>query len=664
MESGSRPLEGLVPVSGAALYAREMERRRDLRSRGVVATGCSEIDDALLLGGGFERGCVVGASAEELDFGVLLGLQTIARALVFEDRPQTNPPLPQGEKKQKATIITTMPATTILPILRDVVRCQVQAKLGPRNTGVNAELRRCLEAISISRIFDIDGLWEVLRELEPAQDKARISYKEVMKEEATTVHTSDQNREEKGISEVENVERSVTSEHREEEGPIERSPEQENADQATVGIPEPSQQYLGSLPERITELPPLRIGPELRAPVRRAEVLDSEDEEPLSSSPLSSPPPSTIATVSLSQFEEQQPQSPVEEEPQLSSSPLSSPPPSTVAPESPSQSEEQSQDQSQESPRQSPRENSQPLFELEPQYSPSPNPEPEERPQITEASPSITTENAPPPIPGVILITHFSALLTTLFTHSDKPSAHQNLQNLSSHLRHLAQSAGSLIMLLNSTTSPTRETSSASNRNSSTSTSTSTSAGPNNPPQVPPPENQQPQRPIEATLRSIFNPAIIPHHFQGYNNDRSIHAAASRLTRRNKPSFGATFAQFLDMHLLCSKVPRTRDNAETAVALLGAAGSEDVKYAWAVEALLDEGGFWDWDWDIKGGGKGKAEDENGRPPRRVNREQRWAAVDVRDRVVIVDAFGGGSVGGGTVSRGPIRLAAGFGGRRV
>lgn len=60
------------PVSGAALFGREMERRMRLCRRGTLSTGCSEIDDALLLGGGFERGCVVGVSAEEVDFGVLV----------------------------------------------------------------------------------------------------------------------------------------------------------------------------------------------------------------------------------------------------------------------------------------------------------------------------------------------------------------------------------------------------------------------------------------------------------------------------------------------------------------------------------------------------------------------------------------------------------------
>ncbi|KAK5626832.1 hypothetical protein RRF57_002547 [Xylaria bambusicola] len=77
MESSSNAGEAVprpVPVSGATLYAREIGRRKGLRSRGVVSTGCSEIDDALLLGGGFERGCVVGVSAEEVDFGVLVSV--------------------------------------------------------------------------------------------------------------------------------------------------------------------------------------------------------------------------------------------------------------------------------------------------------------------------------------------------------------------------------------------------------------------------------------------------------------------------------------------------------------------------------------------------------------------------------------------------------------
>ncbi len=72
MPSSGGTAPGLTPVLGATLFKQEIERRKKLHGRGVMPTGCSEIDDALLLGGGFERGCVIGVSAEEVDFGVLV----------------------------------------------------------------------------------------------------------------------------------------------------------------------------------------------------------------------------------------------------------------------------------------------------------------------------------------------------------------------------------------------------------------------------------------------------------------------------------------------------------------------------------------------------------------------------------------------------------------
>ena len=63
----------LDPVSASTLYDLEVSRRR-ARSRGplVMRTGCREIDEEALLSAGFERGCVVGVSAEDVDFGVLV----------------------------------------------------------------------------------------------------------------------------------------------------------------------------------------------------------------------------------------------------------------------------------------------------------------------------------------------------------------------------------------------------------------------------------------------------------------------------------------------------------------------------------------------------------------------------------------------------------------
>ena len=124
------------------------------------------------------------------------------------------------------------------------------------------------------------------------------------------------------------------------------------------------------------------------------------------------------------------------------------------------------------------------------------------------------------------------------------------------------------------------------------------------------------------------------------------------LSKKNKPSFGLTFSQFLDLHLLCTRLPKTRADAEAVLApAAGAAagdyaattGSGKTRYAWIVEVLLDETGFWT--------PSGK----------RVDREQRWGAVDVKDGVRTVDAVEKVQRQANTEM---FRLAAGFGGRRV
>ncbi|KAI2639407.1 hypothetical protein GGS21DRAFT_429361 [Xylaria nigripes] len=485
---------GPVPDSGATLFRLEVERREDLRRRGPISTGCPEIDDALLSVGGFERGSVVGVSAEVVDFGVLFGLQTIARALVFGHGDST------GEFVRKVAVVTTLPAATILPILRDVVRSQALIKFGPGHVGVDGEVRRCLELISISRVFDIEGLWEVLLELGGGLSET-VSRRDGDRFMSPPVPGAER------LSENERDESDFTDETRRKKDYVESGAEREEGDPIdNVPLefpPEPP----ASSPSPVTELPPLRIGPELRPPIPRAEILDSEDEEPFSS-PLSSPPPSTIAPRSASPSEER-PQAPNNQDPHPTQ-------PSIPSPES------------------------RPIF----------------KPQDPQSK---------PPTPEIILITHFAALLTTLFTHHDKKDAHATLQRLSSHLHNLARSAGPLILLLNTTT-----------------TTTTTAA------------HAQKPHPLDPSLRSIFNQA-----------------------RRTKPAFGLTFAQLLDLHLLCTRHPRTRDDAE---ALVTGVGTEDVCYAWVVEALLDELGAC---------GTSRS------------REGRWAAVDVRGGVRLVDAFSHG-----------------------
>ena len=84
--TGGTPVP-LDPVSGAALYDLEVSRRRALALAAgpglAPGTGCPEVDHEVLLCGGFERGCVVGVSAEDVDFGVLVGLFRFLFVLVL-----------------------------------------------------------------------------------------------------------------------------------------------------------------------------------------------------------------------------------------------------------------------------------------------------------------------------------------------------------------------------------------------------------------------------------------------------------------------------------------------------------------------------------------------------------------------------------------------------
>ncbi|KAL4722306.1 Dephospho-CoA kinase (Dephosphocoenzyme A kinase) (COAE) [Fusarium chlamydosporum] len=167
------------------------------------------------------------------------------------------------------------------------------------------------------------------------------------------------------------------------------------------------------------------------------------------------------------------------------------------------------------------------------------------QPPPPEKSPSKLT-----PHPEVILITHFSSLLTSLFTHRERSAAHAALQLLGSHLRDLSRNLSSspLILLLNST-SPTFS-------GPAPIATTATT----------PPAKQTF---IDPTLRSIFNPPSTT----GYSS------------RRTKPNFGLSFTQLLDLHILCTRIPKARNDAEVAVQQRS---GEEAKMVWVVEVLLDE----------------------------------------------------------------------------
>ncbi|KAH6894169.1 hypothetical protein B0T10DRAFT_558325 [Thelonectria olida] len=229
-----------------------------------------------------------------------------------------------------------------------------------------------------------------------------------------------------------------------------------------------------------------------------------------------------------------------------------------------------------------------------------------------QPSPPQRERRRQPKLPDLIIITHFSSLLTSLFTHREKSAAHSALQLLGAHIRHLARNLPSspMILLLNSTSS------------SSTATPAQSAA-----------LSSKKQQPLDPTLRSIFNPPPPP----GY----APHAGAAS-SRRNKPSFGLVFSQLLHVHLLLTQLPRSIADAETAAAAFRhQADAPAARAVWVVEVLLDDMGVWE-----------------GRKGARRDREQRWTAVDV-DRGRVKGAF----VKTEKVAE-ETRLAGGFGGRRV
>lgn len=560
----------LEPVSGATLFEQETRRRDALARRGRCLTGCRELDEQVLLGG-FERGCVVGISAEEEDVGLVvsidflaqrsaecglltrrvqIGLQTVARLFVASAGSGQRP-------APRASIITTLSTGALLPVLRDTFKAQLVEH--GQDLGKGSELlKQFLDRISISRVFDVSGLWEALGELDnlASHDERRQqppSSQRPIEEEDTAgaqAASTDGRNEDRGAS-------------------------------ATDLSSSPLSDPPSSLPD---EMEFVAAEPRKPPPAERTEIADSEDEDE-SLSPLSPPKASS--------------------EPDTAAQ---------VAPEENNSKKGASVDQS---------------------SIDQPRKQPDSR------------------HPDIVLITHMSALLSSLFRQREKDTAHQMIQLLSSHLRYLSRSpdhGGPLIIILNSATNSQEPPT-----NTSTNTMPNPGQGRPSPPPPPPPPDapntKGPNRPLDPTLRSIFNPPPLPASGLAYTHD-------TPLSRRNKPSFGLIFTQMLEMHLLCTRVPRTRADAEALFAPPSQAaragtgtGTGAVGYGWAVEVLLDDVGVW--------------EGEGARPPwgtRRASREQRWGAVDLRrdgDGLKVVDAFGGEPK-----SVPEIVLAAGFGGRRV
>lgn len=571
----------LEPVSGAVLFEQEARRRDDHTSRGrLLTTGCRELDVEVLCGG-FERGSIVGISAEEGEEGVglVLALQTLARAYVsasvaIETKAAASVELP------RAIIITTLSMGALLPLLRDVYSGQVAAVGGGReDRKAGGSLKGFLERIEVARVFDVSGLWEVLGDLDPLVDA---------EDGETTSEISPS-----------------TNQH----GDGAELPQSGGENDTRQGFARSnellSSSPLSDPPSSLPDEPPWEttdVGEALPRPTPpgcRDEIQDSEDEGGEDSSPLA----------------------PVEGVSNL---------PTGLQPEDA------------------------PTHEITRRIDGTDRPEDLSRQSPTSAealkatASANITENRPPDenpskkLPDIIIITHMSNLLSTLFQQREKSTAHQTLQLLSSHIRYLTRASehgGPLIMLLNSTTS------------SFLSSDNTKPTVPDREYRPPPSPTDNPSisafnnKPLDPTLRSIFNPPPLSVSGLNYTHDTPH-------SRRNKPSFGLIFTQVLDMHLLCTRLPKTRDDAEALYAPVETGGSptkSSVAYGWVVEVLLDEIGIWEGRTAVEGG------------QRRKSREQRWGAVEIRRSqkgVAIADLFGRKDMSGEIV------VAAGFGGRRV
>lgn len=156
------------PVQASTLLSQLIRRRHSSR----LTTGVAEIDNNVLLGG-IPRGCVVGISSgfgavnveganssEGLHPGRLLVLHLMVRALLV--RPAS-----------KAAIVDST-GNFPLRVLARVIRRQAEDGVEDEKL-VEEKVEEMLERISITRVFDIEGLKEVLEEL---QENAEQSHAE------------------------------------------------------------------------------------------------------------------------------------------------------------------------------------------------------------------------------------------------------------------------------------------------------------------------------------------------------------------------------------------------------------------------------------------------------------------------------------------------------
>ncbi|KAM3426877.1 hypothetical protein MY4824_009766 [Beauveria thailandica] len=138
------------PVNALMLACKEASLRDRLARFQPVRYGCTELDGALLCGG-LQRGSIVGISADVDGFGLLMGLQSMIRAIL-------------DGSANRALVITPKPLASVTELIVGILKSELSNyELDPAK--IQEKCDTSLEGVMLSVVFDIDGIWQTLAEL-------------------------------------------------------------------------------------------------------------------------------------------------------------------------------------------------------------------------------------------------------------------------------------------------------------------------------------------------------------------------------------------------------------------------------------------------------------------------------------------------------------------
>jgi len=90
-----------------------------------------------------------------------MGFQILSRLLLADASMEEG----SGFPPPRAMVVSTLSTGLLLPRLREVLAGQLMAQGCESGEEMQGRVRSCFESISIARVFDFEGLWEVVLEL-------------------------------------------------------------------------------------------------------------------------------------------------------------------------------------------------------------------------------------------------------------------------------------------------------------------------------------------------------------------------------------------------------------------------------------------------------------------------------------------------------------------